>query len=128
MFEIAESDWRLMRKWEQDALNALCAEINAGAQRIIQDSQPGLSDHERFRRLFSHILDRNKDIAHCFNGLRRSTAVEQLLFWRKHGLLKDGQIAQFTPGLQALLADLQAWGRGHQAPNRKGTKTGEGSE
>jgi len=60
--------------------------------------------------------------------LRRSTAVEQLLFWRKHGLLTDGQIAQFTPGLQALLADLQAWGRRHRATGNNDTKPDEGSE
>ena len=101
MSDILEADWKVLRSLKDTALERLCerilAEVHAAA------ANPGRSNHQRYLDVYSLVQKRDKDVADCFNDLRRSTATISLFHWRKHKLLTFDEWARFSDVTQAVL-------------------------
>jgi hypothetical protein len=106
MSNIPESDWKYLRTIRDELLEALCKHINDEASLIIADQS--LSQHERFLRLFSHIMNKNEIIANCFDDWRRSNTIIKLHWLRDQKLLTDKHISQLTKETQSKLGMIQA--------------------
>lgn len=91
--DIAEPDWKLLRKLKPLALERLC-------QRILDEIGVALTDskspHERYLAVYSLVQKRDKDVAIAFNDLRRSTALLCLGAMRSLDLISDEEFAGFS--------------------------------
>src|SRR3954464_3443042 len=62
---IPERDWKYLGSVKSDMLEALCARVNDEARRIARDQASG--HHERFLRLYAHLVKGNEMVADCFD-------------------------------------------------------------
>lgn len=107
--EIPESDWKLLRKFHESALERYCeATIAAIGQLCIG---PTAKFHERYLQIFELVDTKNDELGALFdNMLRRSVAISHILGLRRHGLIADNEFSQFTEEVQAkvnFMIDLQ---------------------
>lgn len=93
--EIKESDWKLLRQMAPVALERFCQHILGEIARTGSDRTK--SHHQRYLDIFAVLQQRDKEIAHAFNDLRRSTALTQLATMYSHGLLAEEEFLRFSP-------------------------------
>lgn len=93
MYELPESEWKILRELRPVALDRLCARILAESRAVIDD--PSKSNHERYLALFALIQDRDDDIAVAFNDVRRSNALGRLAAIVHQDLLTDLELQRF---------------------------------
>jgi hypothetical protein len=55
------------------------------------------TNHERYGAIYGLIHDRDKELAHAFNGASRSKALFQLAHIYRLGLLTDEEMSRFSP-------------------------------
>ena len=95
--DIKESDWKVFRRLHSIALERYC-------QRVLEEVKQATtckdSYHGCYLKVYRLLQDRDKTLARCFDDLRRSTALLQLLLIIKEGLLTDEELKQFSPELQ----------------------------
>ena len=96
--DILESDWKTFRTLRVIALNRYCEHVLAETREISLNSKK--THHERYLDVFKFLEDRDELIVIAFNDARRSTAFRQLLVIRKHALLTDDEMLQFSPELR----------------------------
>ena len=101
MDAIPERDWKYLRRVQGQLLEALCARINGEASQIVADHS--LNQHERFLRLYTHVIERNAVVADCFDDWRRSNIFLKLLLLRKHRLLTNEHISKLSTETQRRL-------------------------
>lgn len=104
MNNIPESDWKYLRSLKDELLNTLCRRINDEASRIITDSPS--SQHERFLRLFKHVLKKNQIIADCFDDWRRSNIILKVVSLRQQRLLTEEHISKLSQETRQKINDL----------------------
>ena len=92
---VPEADWKLFRKIRDAALEAFCERVLDEAGRFREDD--GRSHHERYRALFEWLGDRNREMAHAFDDLRRSTMIISLAAMANLGLVAAADLAGFSP-------------------------------
>jgi len=85
-------------------LETLCKRMNDEASRIIRD--PVFSQHEKFLRLFKHVLESNEIIANCFDDWRRSNMILKVLSLREEGLLTDEHILRLSEETQGKISQV----------------------
>ncbi|MEZ0326323.1 MAG: peptide ABC transporter substrate-binding protein [Fimbriimonas sp.] len=98
---IHEPDWKLLRSLSPVALERLSQRILDELVAIANDSS--MTAHDRYGTIYGHIHDRNKDMAYAFDGLRRSTAINQLALMKIHGLITDEEYAGFSTQTRGIL-------------------------
>lgn len=96
--DIKESDWKVFRRLHSVALERYCQRV---LEEVKQATTCNDSYHDCYLKLFRLIQDRDKTMGRCFDDLRRSTALLQLLIIIKEGLLTDEELKHFSPELQA---------------------------
>lgn len=101
---IAESDWKIFKKVREKALDRFCRRILEECENICRDETK--SAHERYGTLYSHLQDRNKEMAKTFDDFRRSTAVLSLMLIHQYDLLTEDEIREFGDDVQRLLAEV----------------------
>ena len=94
MNNISESDWKYLRGVKDELLETLCKRINNEASQIL--TGPSLSRHEKFLRLFKHIMEKNEIIARCFDDWRRSNIVVKLIWLREEQLLTGKYMSRLS--------------------------------
>jgi hypothetical protein len=99
MNNIPESDWKYLRNLKAELLNTLCKRINEEAAEIATDSPS--SQHEKFLRLFSHVMEKNQIIADCFDDWRRSNIFLKLLLLEQYQLLTEEHISRLSEETRA---------------------------
>jgi hypothetical protein len=105
---IDESDWKLLRRLHQVALEKFSKQILDELEQIRID--PSKSNHERFLAAFDLINRRNKDIAMAFDDLRRSRAFDRIAAIHSLGLFSKEETAGFTEQTQEIMKVLLgAW-------------------
>ena len=82
-------------------LEALCGRINDEARRIVAGQAS--SQHERFLRLYVHLVKGDELVADCFDDWRRSNILDKLLVLRKHQLLTDEHLSRLSAEAQEML-------------------------
>ncbi len=81
MNDIPERDWKYLRTIRDEMLQTLCKRINDEAVRIVT-SKSG-SEHDKYLRLFKHIMKKDDIVGFCFNDWRRSNIINHIL-WLRH--------------------------------------------
>ena len=105
MGDFPEADWRILRDLAKVALDRFCKRVLEEACELTDDAggKRG-SCHDRYLALFRLLKERDRELAGAFNGLRRSTAMIQLLsIWRLQ-LLTDEELRRFSQGIRDRIA------------------------
>jgi len=92
--QIAERDWKVLRDLKPLALDRFCERVLGEMTLLANDADKGA--HARYLAVYKLLMDRDEELAAAFNGLRRSTALLQLTIMRRHGLITDEEMAQFS--------------------------------
>ena len=95
VYEIKESDWKLLRRLHRVALERFC-------RRAVEEISAAVSDrsgdyHGCFLEVFALINERNRELAHTFDDLRRSNALILLAGMREKQLLSEEEFSHFGP-------------------------------
>jgi hypothetical protein len=96
--EIAEADWKRLRALKEVALERLCSAILRECQDVIEAAE--VPSQDRYGALYRHLHKRDKDIAHAFDGLSRSTALLRLASMCALDLVTEAEFAQFSADTQ----------------------------
>jgi hypothetical protein len=102
MYTIPEKDWKRLRAMQDAKLALACERILDQAERIVQERTG--KEHEAFLKLWAAVEEGNEEIARLFDDVRRSHALFKLMAWRKHGLLRDDELALFSAETQEAIA------------------------
>ena len=94
MREIAEADWKLLRRLYSLALDRFCQGVLSEVCRLA--AAPDQSSHQRYLAVFDAIHERNREIEETFDGLRRSTALLRLVSMRTKQLISEEEFSRFT--------------------------------
>jgi hypothetical protein len=98
-----ESDWKILRRLKPIALDRFCERV---LTKIGETAVGSGSAHERYLAIFSLIMDRDKELANCFNGMSRSNAMFLLIAMRSHDLITDEEMTEFSEDTQAVIREL----------------------
>lgn len=96
-----ESDWKCMKKVQDDLLATLCERINKQSVSILQATHG--SEHEKYQKHFKHTKDSDRIVAECFDDWRRSTLILKLIALQRHDLLTEEQMRQLSEETQRRL-------------------------
>lgn len=107
--DIKESDWKLLRKLNDGALDELCQRALSEVQAIASDTSR--SHHERYLTVFRTLKKRDEEIAEAFNDLRRSNALIKLANMKSLGLVTNDELAQFSVETQDIIRLILGEGR-----------------
>ena len=95
MRTISEPDWKLFRQFRSVALERFCERVLKSVDAVIS-REPG-THHERYLEVYKIVVDGDGELANVFNDFRRSTALLQPRMMHSLRLLKDEEVAQFSP-------------------------------
>lgn len=93
--QIPEEDWHILSHLKSVALDRLCSRILKKAAKIAEDETQSTT-HERYLKLYRHIINSDKDVARCFNDWRRSNAIFILANWKHEKLITDQEFGTFS--------------------------------
>ena len=102
MRAIKESDWKILRQLESQALERLCKEILLEIAQINADTPKTF--HERYLSIYKILHRRDKEIADIFNGFSRSTALIKLAAMKRRGLLTEDEFSRFSQETREAIA------------------------
>lgn len=94
MKPISEKDWQTFKRLRSVALERFSQRVLDECQAVCGDSS--LRPHERYRRVYSLMQERDKEIARAFDDLRRSTAILSLIQMRSQALLTTDELAELS--------------------------------
>jgi hypothetical protein len=97
--DFPETDWKHLRSIKDAALDRFCERALRECSEVIAD--PARTAHERYLAIFEVLGKRNDELSSAFDGLRRSTALPQLMTMRGLGLVTDEEMAGFSPDTRA---------------------------
>jgi hypothetical protein len=103
--EIKESDWKLLRRLHQVALERFCERALADVQSVITDT--GAPYHDRYLKMFDLIRAHDKTISRIFDDPRRSTALISLADMKHEGLLNADELAQFSAEARQVIDHIE---------------------
>lgn len=93
VYEIKESDWKLLRRLHRVALERFCRHV---IEEISADTSDRADDyHGCFLKVFALVNERDRELARTFDDLRRSNAVILLAGLMGEGLLSEEEFSQF---------------------------------
>ena len=95
---IPESDWKILRKLREKALERFCDRILREISAVSEDRS--LSSHDRYLRIYRLIEKRDKELGLAFDGPRRSAAIGQLITMVRLEAVKSSELEQFSEGTQ----------------------------
>lgn len=101
MRQINESDWKLLRQMASVALERFCRDVLEKLQHIAADDTK--TYHQRYLAIYELVRRRDKELAQAFNGMRRSTAFEQLAAIYSQRLLRDEEFSRFSPETRSIV-------------------------
>lgn len=105
MEKITESDWKRWKKIRLRAIDDFCAETFRQVQQLANDDD---EIHERHRKLYRLVTDRDHEICELFDPLTRSRAILQIVTLHRIGLITERDMQQFSEELQALCGEILA--------------------
>jgi hypothetical protein len=96
--DLPESDWKIVRKLHDLALERFCEQVLAEIQRI--NAMLSKKAHARYLDIFNLIEAQDKEIEWIFNDLRRSNAMEHLCAMVSRKLLPEAEFALLSQETQ----------------------------
>ena len=101
MDRMPESDWKRFRVLRKTALDRYCTRVLGEVTEAAGTT--GLTAHERYRRIYQLIHDRDDDLAAAFDNPRRSDAIRQLTMICRLNLVTDAEVEPFTEATRETL-------------------------
>ena len=93
--DFPESDWKVLRRVKDAALNRFCERAMDECRKVMDDRNG--SAHERYLAMFKLLQERDEDLSHAFDDMRRSRAVERISWIRYLDLFTDEEWERFSP-------------------------------
>ncbi|HEV2695818.1 MAG TPA: peptide ABC transporter substrate-binding protein [Verrucomicrobiae bacterium] len=106
MSDLPERDWKLLQKLKPVLLDRLCGQILQHA--VDTAGKPGMTNHDRYLKLFHLIQEQNQEIAFAFDNHRRSTALMKILQLRKIGLFTAEEFSKFSEKTREIILSIQS--------------------
>ncbi len=106
MWEIKETDWKVLRRVHPLALERFCERVLAEIDRVSRDGSK--SCHARYLQIFRIIKQSDREIARLFDNPRRSHALTMLAQIRSHGLLTEDEFFRLSPETRGVIQMLLA--------------------
>lgn len=91
---MAEPDWKIFRQLYPIALERFCEKILSEIDKL--RSNQSKTHHERYLSIFKLLEKRDKQLGDAFDNPRRSAALEQLLWMKRHKLLSEEEMSRFS--------------------------------
>lgn len=107
---IKESDWKLFRQLHPIVLDRFCQRALSEIAHVVADD--GKSSHQRYLDIYRLIKRRDKELAHAFNDLRRSTALTQIAIIQSQGLFAEEELSRFSPETRNMVESIVVSMRG----------------
>ena len=101
---IPEIDWKYLRSVQAELLSSLCERINGKAMKILQSAE--MSEHDKYRALYQHMLNSDKTVAECFDDWRRSTIRLKLVMLHRNSLLTGKHIRHLSDETKTFLKNV----------------------
>ena len=98
---IPEKDWKYLRSIQSELLSSLCKKINDEATEILASRE--MTEHDKYRALYRHMLASDEIIAQCFDDWRRSTIHQKVIMLFHNGLLLDEHVSHLSDDVKNLL-------------------------
>lgn len=100
---ISEPDRKVFRQLHAVALERFSDKaLNDIADAIA--NRDDRSAHDRYIAVFKLIERWDREMGDYFNEFRRSTAFEAIAIMRRHGLISDDEMLQFSEELRAIVS------------------------
>jgi hypothetical protein len=97
--EIPQSDWKLLRRFHENALERYCKATIEAVGRLCLGTPSKF--HEKYLEIYELVDRNNEELGSIFdNMLRRSVAIDHILTLRSSGLMTDEEFRQFSPNVQ----------------------------
>ena len=87
MTHFAESDWKRLKALHPIALDRYCGRVLTEVANIGNGTEP--SNHEKYRKLYQLLRERDNTVARIFNDVKRSSAQTMLGRMVLEGLVED---------------------------------------
>jgi hypothetical protein len=104
MRAIPEPDWKTLRALKTRALNDACARMLDAVAQIVQNRDG--REHEAYLELWELLQHHDAWIAAMVDDFKRSTAVDKLAAWQRHGLVSEREVAGVTEETQAAVKTM----------------------
>ncbi len=91
---IPEADWKIFRQLREIWLDRYCTNVNAEIKSLL--SNPGLSSHARYLKIYRLIHEKDKKLGFAFDDSRRSTAIEQIRIIKSLGVVTEDELGRFS--------------------------------
>jgi len=106
MSDFPERDWKVLRELKTVTLERLCERILRSAAEIT--TQSGLTNHQRYIKMWELIQEQNEEVALAFDDHRRSTAFLKILQIHRRGLFTDEEFARLSDQTRKHVLDVEA--------------------
>jgi hypothetical protein len=97
---IAEQDWKIWRKVSVVAYERFCKKVLQSAAAIASSSR---DPHNSYEELHAMLQEADKTIASIFRDMRRSTALDQLVYGVSKGIITREELAEFSEHTQRVV-------------------------
>jgi len=104
--EITESDWKIWKALRLRTIDKFCHQTFDQVQQLAKDQT---AVHERHRKLYQLVTDRDQEIEQLFDPMKRSIAPLQLMNLYRIGLISDDDISLFSESLQSICHQTKAF-------------------
>ena len=106
MSDFTEQDWKVLRELKPVTLDRLCEQILRRAAEIA--TQSGLTNHQRYLKMWKLIQEQNEEVALAFDDHRRSTTFLKILQIHRLGLFAEEEFAKFSEQTRKRVLDVEA--------------------
>ncbi len=103
--DIAEADWKVLRKVHPLALERYCERVLAEIEHVTHNRAQ--SNHQRYLDVFKIVEQRDREMARIFNDPKRSKALTMLARIHADGLLTEDEFSSLSPETRSAIELLR---------------------
>ena len=92
MHEFNESDWKYLRKIQEQMLNRLCDKLLDKLNEETKQEARKDGSHKQYLKVYRLLKELDDEIAVCFNDWRRSTILTRLLAMKRLGVISEQEV------------------------------------
>jgi len=103
MRDIPEKDWKKCRAMKDELLNIACEKILKELETVIKQKN---KSHKNYLKIWMILNEEDDKLGKMFDDIKRSNAVYKLAAWKRHRLVTDEELAQFSDETQEIIRFL----------------------
>jgi len=106
MGQIAERDWKVLRRIRDDALHRLSVRMLSGVRNMVSEVDLNGDAHSAFLSICRYVHDQNLELGDLFDDWRRSTAITTLMRWASAAIITEEEFADFSVETKELVRSM----------------------